>query len=387
MGILKKAMNEQAYLKAGIFGDPGTGKTTTASYLALAIAQKLGSKKPVAFFETEAGSDFMIERFNTEGVELLRVKSHSVADLIEAVKEAESACSCMIVDSITHVWDEVMNAKLKQLNRARKEQGKGPIYKLEFQHHADIKRVWKEWLDLYLNAKLHMLVCGRAGDIWQWEKDEETGKKELQSIGTRMKAEKNFGYEPSLLIEMSRIEKGAGKGWKHRATVLKDRTDTINGLQFDFEKPRKEFQAGDWKFTFKPFEPVFKHLNIGGEHKTVDTTRNSEGLFPGQDGESQGERLRQRAQIALEEIEASMVAIWPGRDAGSSAMKAGILEALFGTRSWTAVQTKKLTELEAAARVIQKFEVEMKKRVEPLASIEELKQVVESVRDPETVTQ
>lgn len=397
MGILTKAINQQGFLKTGIFGDPGSGKTTTASYLAMAISNKLGNKKPIAFFETEAGSDFLVDRFNAEGIELLRVKSHSLADLMEAVKEAEQSCSVMIVDSITHVWTELVEAKLKAMNKVREAKAKRenrsfyPLDKLEFQHWADVKREWGRWTTLFLNSKLHMIVCGRAGGIWETEKNEETNKREIQKVGTKMKAEADFGYEPSLLIEMVRVSKGAepGSGWMHRAIVLKDRTDSINGLSFNFEKPRNGYKAGDWKQTFKPFEPVFKHLSIGGEHLTVDATRTSEGLFPRQDGESQGEHLRQRATIAIEEIEGSMVALWPGQDAGSKAMKAGIVEALFGTRSWTAVQNKKLSELEGAVRVMRKIEAQIKSLDMPLGSVEELKQLVETVREPtsETVTQ
>lgn len=395
MGILTKAVNQQSFLKAGIFGDPGSGKTTTASYLAMAISHKLGNKKPIAFFETEAGSDFLVERFDAEKIELLRVKSHSLADLMEAVKEAEQSCSVLIVDSITHVWNELVEAKLKATNRAREAKAKRenrtyyPLEKLEFQHWADVKREWGRWTTLFLNSKLHVIVCGRAGGIWETEKNEETNKREIQKVGTKMKAEADFGYEPSLLIEMVRVPKGneAGSGWQHRAHVLKDRTDTINGLAFSFEKSRSGYKAGDWQRTFKPFDPVIAHLNLGGEHLTVDATRTSEKLFPGQDGESQGEYLRQRAVIAVEELEGSMVALWPGRDAASNAMKGAVIEALFGTRSWTAVQHKKLSELEAAVRVMKKIEAQIKSLDTPLNTVEELKRIVDMSKEPETVTQ
>lgn len=358
MGILKPATNEQAYLKMGLFGNAGSGKTTTACYLAMAIAQRLGSKKPVAVFETEAGSDFLVERFKLEGIELLRVKSHALQDLIEAAKEAEQTCSALIVDSITHVWQGVLDAKLAKVNEARAKKGLYKVEKLEFQHYSDIKTNWGKWTTIFLNSRIHIIVCGRAGNIWEYETNDETGKKELQKAGTKMKAEGEFSYEPSLLCELERIAKGnePGAGWLHRCYVLKDRTDTINGAAFDFEKPRKQYKPGDWQNTFKPFKPVFDHLNIGGEHKTIDETRSSGDLFTSPDGESRGVQRAKRAEIAAEEVQAALVALWPGQDAASKKAKVDILDALFATRSWTAVENKSVEDLERGVGVLRRLE-------------------------------
>lgn len=373
MGILKKAVNEQAFLKAGIFGGPGSGKTTTGSYLAMAIAHRMGNKKPVAFFETEAGSDFLVKKFETEKIELLRVKSHSLADLIEAAKEAEASCSCLIVDSISHVWEDVCKSKLIAVNKGREKKSLYKLDKLEFQHWADVKRQWASWTDLFLNSREHIIVCGRAGGVWEFDTNDETGKKELQKVGTKMKAEGEFGYEPSLLIEMDRIPKGGdpGAGWKHCAFVLKDRTDTINGLKFEFEKPRKEYKAGDWEQTFKPFKLVFDALNLGGEHKTFDSTRTSETLFPGHEGESRYENGKKLAEIACEEILGTMQAMFPGQDGASKAHRQLILKTLFNTYSWTAVQGAPLDKLDSAVRTLRVLEPKVKSRTEPFENIEE----------------
>lgn len=378
MGLLQKAVNQQAYLKAGIFGEAGSGKTTTASYLAMAISSALGNKKPVAFFETEAGSDFLIPKFSTEGIDLLRIKSHSLADLLTAADEAETSCSCLIVDSISHVWEELCRAKLDAVNKFRAKKNLYKLEKLEFQHWADVKRTWAQWTAKYLNSKLHIIVCGRAGGVWQFDTNDETGKKELQKVGSKMKAEGEFGYEPSLLIEMERVAKGgvAGSGWKHCAYVLKDRTDTINGLKFEFEKPREKYKLGDWKQTFKAFKPAIDALNIGGEQMTIDTARTSETLFPGQDGESGGQVRAKQVDIVLEEIEETIKLLWPGADAGSKQVKINLLEALFETRSWTAVQSKSLESLQASLKVLQIVEHIMKEPETKLESPEGIKDIV-----------
>lgn len=382
MGLLTEAINEQAYLKAGFFGNAGSGKTTTASYLAIAISKQLGDGKPVAFFETEAGSDFMIERFKQEGITLLRKKSHALADLIAVAQEAEKACSVLIVDSISHVWAELCEAKLKAINAWRQKKGWNKIDKLEFQHWADVKREWAKWTTLFLNSSMHIIVCGRAGNTWEFQENEETGKKDLVKGGTKMKAEGEFGYEPSLLVEMVRVQKGSepGQGWKHRAFILKDRTDSINGMAFDFERAKKGYQKGDFKITFKAFQPVIKALNIGGAQRTIDENASSEKLFVQEEGGSDYEFVKKQKDIALEEIEGLMVAFAPGQSKEEKMLKGQLIETLFNTRSWTEVTTRPLGELQLAVSNLRLIKEAIKQNIP--GDLDEFISIVKAVCDP-----
>lgn len=362
MSLLQKAVNEQAFLKAGLLGFPGSGKSYTASMLAQAISQQLGNQQPVAFFDTEAGSDFLIPKFETAGIELLRVKSKAFADLLATGKEAEAGCSVLIVDSITHVWNELCAAFLNKINSQRKSRNKPPLKKLEFQHWAEVKSAWAEWTTFYLNSRIHVIVCGRAGYEYEFVENDSTDKKELQKVGTKMRVEGEFGFEPSLLVEMERAPRGSqpGAGWIHRAHVLKDRTDTINGRAFDFgAKPVKK-GTPEWQTVYTAFQPVIACLNIGGAHSAVDTTRNSEGLFDGEHAETDGTRRARRVDIALEEVQGTLVALWPGQDANSKRLKQVAIEALFATRSWTKVESMSLETLERELAVLREFEKQAK---------------------------
>ena len=62
MALLKKAQNQTAFLKAGIMGFQGSGKTYTAVDLAIGLT-KLSKGTKVAFYDTETGSDFHIKKF------------------------------------------------------------------------------------------------------------------------------------------------------------------------------------------------------------------------------------------------------------------------------------------------------------------------------------
>lgn len=380
MSLLKKAVNEQAYVKAGWLGFAGSGKTTTASLLAIGIAKRLADKKPVAFFDTETGSDFLIPKFQAEDIDLLTVKSSAFPDLLAAGKEAEGACSVLIVDSITHVWNELNEAQLKAVNSGREKKRQPPLKKLEFQHMAEVKRTWAAWTSFFINSKLHIIVCGRAGFEWEWEVNEDTGKKELTKVGTKMKVESEFGFEPSLLVEMERVSKGsdAGSGWLHRAHILKDRTDTINGRAFDFEKPAKGYKAGDYKRTFEKFEPVFNALNIGGNHVAIDTTRTNDGVF-NEEGHSPSTVRAREVEIALESIQNTLVLLWPGQDALSKQLKLAAVESVFGERSWKAVEKKSLEGLQAGLVLLRHIEEKLKDRA-PLGSVTDLTALADTAR-------
>ena len=89
-------------------------------------------------------------------------------------------------------------------------------------HYTKLYEMWAKFTDSFLNSSLHMIVCGRAGDMYEYQEN-ENGKKELIKSGTRMATEKELSYEPSLLIEMQRkIIDGKERLF---AFVEKDRSD------------------------------------------------------------------------------------------------------------------------------------------------------------------
>jgi hypothetical protein len=335
MTLLRKATNQTAYLKAGIMGFAGSGKTFTAADLAIGLSKTVSDGKPVAFFDTETGSDFLIPKFKEHGIELLVAKTRSFKDLLTFMKEAEGQCSVAVIDSITHVWQEILAAYTEKLRRRNG---------LLFQDWGPIKTEWRGFTDSYINSKMHVILCGRAGFEYDMEKD-EAGKKELIKTGTKMKAESEMGYEPSLLLEMERVSadeeyaKGKRGGWIHRCYILKDRTDRMNGEAID--NP-----------TFASFKPVVDFLNIGGEHVGVDATSSSTDLF--ESPESYHAR-KKRVEIVLELIVDTMTeAQIGGTSAKAKEEQVKHLKNAFGTSSWTAIKDMKLEALEAGMLALRK---------------------------------
>lgn len=358
MSLLKEATVQQSAAKVGIFGRQGSGKTTTAMFIALGLSKTYHAGAPIAMLDTENGSDYLVEVAAAEGVKLLVIKSRAFTDMREGLKEAQGqGCCAYLVDSVTHPWQELIQSFKNKSRRKR----------LEFHHMDELKSTWRTFTDAYLNSPLHVILAGRLGFEWGEEEQEDGGEKKLVKLGTKLKSESEAGYEPSLLIELegmqdsdkrlktTRMKKGT---IVHYAYVLKDRWRSLNGRTFQFPDVN-EYHAGDYKAVFTAFAPHWSKLAIGGVQQAVDASRTSEALFDHQGDSAYQQRVR-RVQIVLEELEGTLVALWPGQDAKSKELKRLAIETLFGTRSWTAVSSKPLEALDLALRTLKLFETQAK---------------------------
>lgn len=325
MALFKQAVNTQAYLKAGIMGFAGDGKTYTATEIAIGLVELMRSRKlaqgdsPVMFLDTETGSDWVKPRFDAANIQLFTAKTRAFTDLLEAVREAEKSGSVLVIDSISHFWRNLMEEYAERKNRKRG---------LEFQDWAWLKAEWGKFTDLFVNSKCHIIMCGRAGYEYDFFEN-ENGKKELEKTGIKMKAETETGYEPSILILMEKHQELSTDGRTKRvwrtATVLKDRSTKIDGATF--ENP-----------TFRDFMPHIEFLNLGGEHLGVDLERTSAELFS-DDGEPRWAKEKRMKEIALDEVVEILNKHHGGTSNDAKKAKADLLEKVFASRSWERIKT------------------------------------------------
>lgn len=329
MALFKKMDTRPAFLKMGIYGDAGSGKTFTASQIAkglalLTAARNGGDKPPVMFLDTETGSAFMKPVFEKAGIEFLTPEepTRAFCDLMGAVEEAQAAGAILIVDSMTHFWEEIREAYLA----AKRERLKKPYAKLELPDWNVIKPEWAKFTTAYLNANAHIILCGRAGSVYEFQdKDDESNRKEMITVGTRMAAEKGMGYEPNILVEMTSrqaIARDKKKTIIRTATILKDRFDVLDGLQF--EDP-----------TFENFLPHINMLNIGGKHAGINATRTSKELFP-TEGEGRDTNSVRRA-IVIEDIKDLLIKHVPGMSNTDKTRKSELVRKHFGG-NWVEVE-------------------------------------------------
>lgn len=326
--IFHEARPQSAYLKMGIYGEAGTGKTFTSTRVIIDLHHYIKSDRSIFFMDTETGSDFVRDKIKAEtGFPLQVAKTRAFADLLKAIDEIPVG-SILVIDSITHYWNELIESYLKKNQKTR----------LTLRDWQPLKATWREYSDRFVNSQLHIIVAGRSADKWG-EVEDEDGAKELKKIGTKMRAETEFSYEPSLLVEMELIQASARIGGTliHRAHVRKDRFDLINGQHFD--------NPG-----FEAFLPHIEKLNLGGEHLAIETDRNSQDIF---DDPNIGEKKAIRKDIVLEKIGNEIKKLFPGQTERDKSSRIALMEEVFKTNSWTEISTfLKFDQLEAGLEAL-----------------------------------
>lgn len=222
MAGFRKAKAEQAALKVGMYGNPGTGKTLTALMCLEGLANR--SNKRYAYVDTERGTDFYCQKVadrkvHPEAFDFDCLYTRSITEVLAAVKSLDPNEYCGVcIDSITHIWEA---AKLAYTGKLTK------VGTLPFHAWGKIKAPYKELISFLLSSPLHVFFCGRQGNVF--EEDEETG--EMKKVGEKMKAEGETAYEPHILIHMEVDRTKSGEG-VIRAFAEKDRTGILAGKVF-----------------------------------------------------------------------------------------------------------------------------------------------------------
>jgi len=320
------------YLKASIFGEAGAGKTTTATKLAIGTRRHFNLPGPIVFIDTENGSPFVSKWIEQEtGKPLIGVKTRSFDDLKAATAEAMTiGASVVIVDSISHFWDELGTTFLKRVNDSRRANRLQTLAKLEFNHLNELKTMWATWTALFLNSPVHIVTCGRLQNKWSFEEDER-GRKQLIKSGIRMRAEREFGHEASILVSMSSEQEMDGNDVLrviHRAFIEKDRnTDpktSICGKTFDDP-------------DFKDFLPHLETL-VPSKHAPVDTSRETK-IEVDEAGNADWNREKRDREVMCEEIAAALdMAGIGGTGNEAKTLRPKLLEECFGTASKTKLE-------------------------------------------------
>lgn len=337
MALFKKQESTSCFLKAGFLGFAGSGKTFTSTSLAVGLALMLKERKlpqggrPIMFLDSETGSDYIAHIVRDAGLELFSAKSRSMVDCAEAITECEQNGSVLIIDSITHCWRDFCDSYRRKKNRQR----------LEMLDWVTLKEEWaRVFTDRYVNSAAHIIICGRAGFEYEHELNEITNKKELVKSGIRMAAEKETGFEPSLLVLMEREMDMRTNAVVRTANILKERFDIIDGKCI--ANP-----------TFEDFKPHIDRLNLGGAQLGVDTSRSADELFSAGDGDSQWKYERQQKEIALDEIKEEIAKhCGQGQSAEDKKARGDLLERISGTRSWSRLENEKWEKVKTARNAL-----------------------------------
>ena len=334
------AANTKPYFKAAFEGSAGSGKSWTAAQMAIGLHKKIKSKKPVIILDTEKAAKFVVPLFEEAGIELLIRETHSAADLFEAMRRADAgATDILMIDSITHFWEDFLEGYKKRKKRDY----------FQIQDWGTIKPHWKKHFSrAFVNGEYHIMLCGRVGDAYDSEINEETNKREIVKVGIKMKAETETAYEPDILVLMERIEELAGKGNNktkqnkiyRRATVLKGRGDLLDGKII--ANPQ-----------FKDFEPA---INVIMRKPKLDSGQSEEGDTAGEFNDTtEAQKDAKERKILLEDIKGQLLKVAPSQSAKDKELRLETLETLFDTRSWTKVTGASLQMLEDKLEALKKL--------------------------------
>lgn len=345
--FFQEALNTKPCFKCALQGDPGSGKTYTMAKIAIGLHKKIKSQKPVVLIDTERSHQWLIPLFKEANIKFLVRETKSLVDVRQAMKMCREGYSdILLIDSITHIHEKFMDAYKEKVNRQR----------LQFQDYAIVKPAWrKEFTEPLVNDDYHILFTGRIKDDYENELDEETGKREIFKSGRSMQAEKNIGYEPDLLLYMERVENILSKDKKdvHRqATVLKDKSSLTDGKTFIDP-------------VFENFEPIIDYcLSNPAEKKPVEEGDNKE-LFK---TEEDKRAYLKKKDILLEKIGNEMTKYAPGQSAEVKQKRIELSEKVFGTNSWTEVETFSLKTLEQGYDKLLRV-IDLEKKAEEKATV------------------
>jgi len=218
-----KATAKREYMKAGLYGKTGSGKTLTTLLMAEVLATM--EAKRIAYIDTEKGTAFYIRevperKVHPAAFDLDTLETKSMFEALEAVEGIDPAVhGVVVVDSITALWEAAKSTYQGKLT----SKGSIPV-----QAWSTIKKPYKRLISLLMDGPYHVFILGREGVAME---DDADGNAVV--IGSKMKSEGETPYEPHVLIRMipEREEDGTHR---IRAFFEKDRSGIMTGRTFDW---------------------------------------------------------------------------------------------------------------------------------------------------------
>lgn len=199
MAGFKKAVREDVWLKIGMTGTSGSGKTFSALRVATGLVGKCDGEG-IAFISTEKSrSLYYADRFSYDVLEL---DEYGTEDYINAIKEAvNNGYKVIIIDSLSHGW--------MQLNEDHSNM-KGN----SFQNWGVLKPKWKKLMNTILSAPAHVFVLTRGKTEWTLE--DKNGKSVPTKVGLGSTAEKDqdFEYTVSFMLNQGSHVASVDEGGK-----------------------------------------------------------------------------------------------------------------------------------------------------------------------------
>lgn len=227
---LKKAQRSKAYLKLGLSGASGSGKTFSALLLAYGLMKELHPDMSdeerwglIAIVDTENGSGELYVGAESNGLTIGEYNAITIGAPFTAEKYVQAFELCVenklevaIVDSVTHLWSGEGGLLEQQGDVAKRTKNSYTAWR-------EITPMYNEFLEKFLQSPLHVITTMRAKTEHVQEKDEKTGKTVVTKLGLEPEIRKGFEFELTTYLEINA---------EHEAFGSKDRTGMFDQKTF-----------------------------------------------------------------------------------------------------------------------------------------------------------
>ncbi len=200
---LRQSQRKQAKIKMALQGSAGSGKSMSALLLAKGLTNDNLSK--VAVIDTENGSSDLYANLGNYNVLNLE-PPYTPEKYIEAIDECLGAgMDVIIVDSISHCWDELLDFHSKLPGNS-------------FTNWNKVTPRQKAFVNKILQSPAHFIATMRTKQ--DYVLNQKNGKYVPEKVGLKAVQRDGVEYEFTLVFDID---------IKHFAVSSKDRTNLFNG--------------------------------------------------------------------------------------------------------------------------------------------------------------
>jgi len=200
---LRQSARSQAKIKMALQGSSGSGKTMSALLLAKGLTNDNLSK--VAVIDTENGSSDLYAHLGSYNV-LNMQPPYTPEKYIQAIDIClEAGMECILIDSISHCWDELIDFHSKLPGNS-------------FTNWNKVTPRQKAFVDKILQSPAHFIATMRTKQ--DYVLNQKNGKFVPEKVGLKAVQRDGVEYEFTLVFDIDS---------KHFAVASKDRTNLFNG--------------------------------------------------------------------------------------------------------------------------------------------------------------
>jgi len=226
---MKKAQRSAAFLKLGVSGASGSGKTLGGLLLGYGLMKELYPQLPeaelwakIAIIDTENGSGELYVGKEIKGTVIGEYNAITLTAPFEADKYTQALEMCVanaievaIIDSTTHLWSG-QGGLLEQQGNAAKRSGNS------YTAWREVTPQHNRFIDTMLQSPLHVIATMRAKQEYVQEKNEQ-GKTVVRKVGLEPEQRKGMEFEFTTFLEVNA---------EHEAFGAKDRTSLVDQKTF-----------------------------------------------------------------------------------------------------------------------------------------------------------